>query len=82
MIAPLLPPEPPKPKGGRPHIPARAALTDILFVLKTGLQKLASPEFRQHWEANQRAAKLRRGRPHADALRALPPEVFAVLEEP
>ena len=44
-------------------------------------QKLASPEFRQQWEANQRAAKRRRGRPHADALRALPPEAFAVLEE-
>ncbi len=36
-IAPLLPPEPPKPNGGRPRIPDRAALTGILFVLKTGL---------------------------------------------
>ena len=36
-IAPLLPPEPPKPKGGRPRISDRAALTGILFVLKTGL---------------------------------------------
>ena len=36
-IAPLLPPEPPKPKGGRPRLPDRAALTGILFVLKTGL---------------------------------------------
>src|ERR1043166_3400405 len=36
-IAPLLPPEPPKPKGGRPRIPDRAALTGILFVLRTGL---------------------------------------------
>lgn len=35
-IEPLLPPEPPKPKGGRPRIPDRAALTGILFVLKTG----------------------------------------------
>jgi hypothetical protein len=43
---------------------------------------LASPEFRQQWEANQRSAKRQRGRPHADALRALPPEAFAVLEEP
>src|SRR3982074_3810522 len=32
-IAPLLPPEPPKPKGGRP----RAAFTGIVFVLKTGI---------------------------------------------
>ena len=36
-IAPLLPPEPPKPKGGRPRLSNRAALTGILFVLKTGL---------------------------------------------
>src|SRR5918912_4020098 len=33
-IKPLLPPEPPKPKGGRPRVPDRAALTGILFVLK------------------------------------------------
>jgi transposase len=33
-IAPLLPPEPPKPKGGRPRVSDRAALTGILFVLK------------------------------------------------
>lgn len=35
-IEPLLPEEPPKPKGGRPRVPDRAALTGILFVLKTG----------------------------------------------
>ncbi len=33
---PLLPEEPPKPKGERPHVPYHAALTGILFVLKTG----------------------------------------------
>ena len=37
MLAPLLPPERPKPKGGRPAVPARAALTGILFVLRTGI---------------------------------------------
>src|SRR6266508_1690368 len=37
-IQPLLPPEPPKPKGGRPRVPDRAALTGIIFVLKTGIQ--------------------------------------------
>ena len=37
-IGPLLPPEPPKPRGGRPRICNRAALTGILFVLRTGLQ--------------------------------------------
>jgi len=35
-IEPHLPPEPPKPKGGRPRVPDRACLTGILFVLKTG----------------------------------------------
>ncbi len=35
-IKPHIPPEPPKPEGGRPRIPDRAALTGILFVLKTG----------------------------------------------
>ena len=36
-IEPLLPPEPPKPKGGRPRVPNRAALTGIVFVLKSGI---------------------------------------------
>jgi transposase len=35
-IAPLLPKEPPKPKGGRPRIPDRAALGGIIFILRTG----------------------------------------------
>jgi transposase len=38
IIEPLLPKEPPKPKGGRPRIPDRAALTGIIFVLRSGLQ--------------------------------------------
>jgi transposase len=37
VIEPLLPPERPKPKGGRPPIPNRAALTGILFVLRSGI---------------------------------------------
>src|SRR5918998_273966 len=37
FIEPLLPPEPPKPKGGRPRIPPRATLTGILFVLRSGI---------------------------------------------
>ena len=36
-IEPLLPPEPPKPKGGRPRVADRAALTEILFVLRNGI---------------------------------------------
>ena len=35
-IAPLLPPEPPKPKGGRPRVPERAVLSGIVFVARTG----------------------------------------------
>ena len=37
LIEPLLPPERPRPKGGRPPFPHRAALTGILFVLKSGI---------------------------------------------
>ncbi len=37
VVEPLLPKEPPKPRGGRPRIDDRAALTGILFVLKTGI---------------------------------------------
>jgi transposase len=37
VVEPLLPDEPPKPKGGRPRIGDRAALTGILFVLKSGI---------------------------------------------
>jgi transposase len=37
VIVPLLPEEPPKPQGGRPRIDNRAALTGILFVLKSGI---------------------------------------------
>lgn len=37
LVAPLLPAEPPKPKGGRPRVSDRAALTGIIFVLKSGI---------------------------------------------
>jgi transposase len=37
IIEPLLPTHHPSPKGGRPRLPDRAALTGVLFVLKTGL---------------------------------------------
>ena len=37
IVEPLLPPEPPKPKAGRPRVDDRAALTGIIFVLKSGI---------------------------------------------
>ena len=38
QIEPLLPPEPkPSPKGGRPRVTNRQALTGIVFVLRTGV---------------------------------------------
>lgn len=36
-IAPLLPKEPPKPKGGRPRVPDRDCLSGIIFVLRSGI---------------------------------------------
>src|SRR5690242_18947120 len=36
-IEPLLPSARPKPKGGRLPVPDRAALTGLIFVLKTGI---------------------------------------------
>src|SRR5512146_329562 len=37
VVEPLLPAEPPKPQGGRPRLSDRAALTGIIFVLKSGI---------------------------------------------
>ena len=37
IIEPLLPPEPPKPRGGRPRVEDRAALAGIIFVIKSGI---------------------------------------------
>jgi transposase len=37
IIEPLLPPSRPKPKGGRPPVPNRLALTGLLFVLRSGI---------------------------------------------
>lgn len=37
VIEPILPKHAPSPKGGRPRLDDRKALTGILFVLKTGL---------------------------------------------
>jgi transposase len=37
IIEPLLPEEAPKPKGGRPRVDDRAALSGIIFVLRSGI---------------------------------------------
>ena len=37
LVEPLLPHEQQKPKGGSPRAPDRAALTGIIFVLRTGI---------------------------------------------
>jgi transposase len=37
VIDSLLPPEPPKPNGGRPRVPDRAALAGIIYVPKSGI---------------------------------------------
>jgi putative transposase len=43
QIEPLLPPEPPKPKGGRPMMDNRKAMDAIFYVLRTGCQWKALP---------------------------------------
>ena len=37
IAEPLVPPEPPKPGGGRPWVPDRAVLEGILYVLRSGI---------------------------------------------
>ena len=44
VVEPLLSPEPPKPKGCRPRVPDRAALTGIPFVLQSGTPKEMLPQ--------------------------------------
>lgn len=44
IVEPLLPPERPKPKGGRPRIPDRACLTGIIFVLRSGIPREMLPQ--------------------------------------
>jgi transposase len=36
LVKPLLPPEPPKPKGGRPRTDPRAVFATVLYVAVTG----------------------------------------------
>ena len=43
VVEPLLPPERPKPKGGRPRVPDRVVRAGILYRLRTGCQWKALP---------------------------------------
>ena len=44
LVAPLLPPPRPRPKGGRPPVDDRKALAGILFVLKSGIPWAMLPQ--------------------------------------
>lgn len=44
IVEELLPPESAKPKGGRPRVPAKAALSGIIYVLKSGIPWRMLPE--------------------------------------
>jgi transposase len=39
VLQPLLPPEPPKPKGGRPRVPDRNVLAGIVFMLRSAYRR-------------------------------------------
>lgn len=43
QVAPLIPPTPPRPKGGRPRMANRDAFAAIVYVLRTGIQWNALP---------------------------------------
>ena len=44
LVAPVLPVEPPKPKGGRPRVDDRRVFGGILYRLRTGCQWRAIPD--------------------------------------
>ena len=48
MIEPLIPPRPPRPKGGRPPADDRACLEGILWILKTGARWRDMPDQYPH----------------------------------
>ena len=44
LVAPTLPAEPPKPRGGRPRVDDRRVIGGILYRLRTGCQWRAIPD--------------------------------------
>jgi transposase len=44
VVAPLLPPSRPRPKGGRPPVDDRKALAGVLFVLRSGIPWAMLPQ--------------------------------------
>lgn len=44
IVEPLLPAKPPKPRGDRPPVPNRVALTGIVFVRRSGIPWEMSPQ--------------------------------------
>jgi transposase len=71
LVEPLLPPHPPRPKGGRPSVPDRACFTGIVFVLKTGIQ----------WEDLPQEMGCGSGRPDALRCRATGPTCWRRLRD-
>ena len=55
IIEPLLPPDPPREKGGRPRIPNRNAFAGIVYVLKSGVPWRMLPKGRSGVAAAQPA---------------------------
>jgi transposase len=58
IIEPLLVPVPPKPKGGRPRLDDRTALTGIVFVSKSGIQWEMLSNGQRGQDAGTRNARL------------------------
>jgi transposase len=71
-VAPLLPPDRPKPKGGRPRVPDRVVLAGILYRLRTGCQWKALPtEFGSGSTCHLRMQQWARGGVFTDAFVAM-----------
>lgn len=71
-VAPLLPPERPKPRGGRPRIPDRQVLAGIVYRLRTGCQWHALPsEFASGSTCHARMQEWARAGVFTDAFRTL-----------